>query len=237
MVGAADVGIKRRGGDGEDTSEEISGPAVAAGGRGGVWPVGADHVVNGGHVNAVVCDADDGGEDGGADPVDGRAAARPGEADQTDGEARGRVEEEPEAGFVLGFFVVGIIVAFLDVAADGGDEEGPGDEVADQDGQEGEALGDDAEVPLGVDEAEGLDEHEDEGVAEAGEEGERQDDGFGEEHLERSDPGDEDFFDGEAFPEGGEFVGSPDVLSFLAPLLGNVIQHNRRPRLGHEDKV
>ena len=55
-------------------------------------------------------------------------------------------------------------------------------------------MGDGAEAPLGVDEGEGLDEHEDESVAETGEEGEGEHDGFCEEHFEGTHPGDEDLF-------------------------------------------
>ena len=45
-----------------------------------------------------------------------------------------------------------------------GEEGEPGQEVADQDGDEGEADGGGAEVPLLVDGLEGLEEGEDEGV-------------------------------------------------------------------------
>lgn len=187
MPGATDVGVEGRGGEGEDASEEIARPAVAAGRGRRVRPIGADHVVDGGHVDAVVGDADDGAEDQAADPVDRRALRGPGEAGE---------EESPEARLVLREFVVRFGVPLFDVVSDGRDEGEPGDDVADADGDEGLAERDGREVPLLVDEAKGLEEHEDEGVAEAGEEGERQHDGLGQEHLEGPDPGDEDFFGG-----------------------------------------
>ena len=37
--------------DGEDTCEEITRPSVTTGGRSGVWAVGTDHVIDGGHVD------------------------------------------------------------------------------------------------------------------------------------------------------------------------------------------
>lgn len=101
MVGPADVLEEGRRGDGEHAGEEVARPAVAAGGGRGVGPVGADHVVDCGHVDAVVGDADDGGEDHGAHPLntsqywssEGRrwpaymewwSATGPGKPDQTD---------------------------------------------------------------------------------------------------------------------------------------------------------
>ena len=64
-------------------------------------------------------------------------AAGPREADEADGEAGCGVEEEPEAGFVLGLFVVRFIMTFLDVSLDGRDKHEPGEEVANKDGKEG----------------------------------------------------------------------------------------------------
>ena len=78
-------------------------------------------------------------------------------------------------------------------------------------GMKGQAERDGREVPLLVDEAEGLEEHEDEDVAEAGEEGERQRDGLGQEHFEGLDPGDEDLFGGEAVLEKHELIRAPEV--------------------------
>ena len=241
VAGAADVGVEGYGGDGEDTSQKVAGPTVAARRGGGVWPVGADHVVDGGHVDGVVCDADDGAEDHAADPVEGRAGAGPGEADEAEGQAGGRVEEEPEAGFVLGVLIFRFGFALLLVAADGRDEDEPGQKIADEDGDEGEADLERVEAPavLAVDEGEGLDEHKDEGVGEAGEEGEDQHDGFGHEHLEGPDPGVEDFLAVEAFAEGDHFVGAVDVglLAALAALLGDLVHHDRDTGFGDGEEV
>ena len=55
--------------NGEDTGEEISCPAVTASSGGGVWSVGTDHVVDGGHVDAVIGNTNDCGEYHGPDPL------------------------------------------------------------------------------------------------------------------------------------------------------------------------
>ena len=92
---------------------------------------------------------------------------------------------------------------------------------------------------MGVDEGEGLDEHEDEGVAESGEEGEGEDDGFGEEHLEGTDPGDEDLFEGESLLEGCDFIGPIDVRvrAVLASFLGDPVHHDGSSGLRDEDEM
>ena len=69
VLPAADVGVERGGGDGQDPGEKVAGPAVATGCGGGVGPVGSNHVVDCGHVDCVVGDANDGCEDHGADPL------------------------------------------------------------------------------------------------------------------------------------------------------------------------
>lgn len=61
---------------------------------------------------------------------------------------------------------MGLFRALLHVAFDGGDEGDPGEEVADADGDEGEADGEGLEVVLVVYKRERLDEHEDKGVGE-----------------------------------------------------------------------
>ena len=68
MLLSANVREEGRRGDGEYTSEEITRPAVSTSGRCRVRPVGADHVVNGGHVDTVICDTHDSGEDARGDP-------------------------------------------------------------------------------------------------------------------------------------------------------------------------
>ena len=131
-----------------------------------------------------------------------------------------------------------LLAVFL-VSPDGWDEHEVCDQVADQDGDEREALGDSAPIVLGVDEGEGLDEHEDERVTESGEEGEGKDNGFGEEHLEGTDPGDEDLFERESLLERGDFIGTVKVgaRAVLASLLGNPVHHDGSSSLGDEDKV
>ena len=100
-------------------------------------------------------------------------------------------------------------------------------------------MSDRTPVVLCVDEGEGLDEHEDESVAETGEEGQGQDDGFGKEHLEGTDPGDEDLFDGKSLLERGDFIRSVEVGvgAVLASLLGDSVHHDGSSGLGDEDKM
>ena len=167
----ANVGEEGRGGNGEDTGEEVTRPAIATCCGGRVGSVGGDHVIDCGHVDGVVCDADDSSEDRGANPMERWAGASPCKTDETDWEAGCSVEEEIEAGFILCFFGIGILLSFSDVAFDGGNEGEPGEEVADQNWDEGEALGYGSETPLGVDESEGLYEHENQGIRESGQEG------------------------------------------------------------------
>ena len=69
LAAATDIGIEWCGGDGEDAGEEVARPAVATSCRGGIGSIGGDHVVDRGHVDGVICDADDGGEDHGGDPL------------------------------------------------------------------------------------------------------------------------------------------------------------------------
>ena len=100
-------------------------------------------------------------------------------------------------------------------------------------------MGDGTPVVLGVDDGEGLDEHEDEGITESGEEGEGEDNGFGEEHLEGADPGDEDLFERESLLERRDFVGPVEVgvCAVLASLLSNPVHHDGGSGLWDEDKM
>lgn len=164
-----------------------------------------------GHVDGVVGDTDDGGEDHAADPVNGRALNRPGETKQADRQARSGVEEEPQSGLILSMFVFGFELALLDVALDGRNEEQPGKEVADADRNERQSDLDGGEVPLFVDQSEGLNEHEDERVGETREQRKCEHDGLGEEHAERTDPSQEDLLGREAVTEWDKLVRAPDV--------------------------
>mgnify|MGYP006900021351 CR=1 FL=1 len=233
------TGKERRCRHGQDTGQKISGPSISTGGRRGIRAIGTDHVVDSRHVDAVVGDSHDGGEDHGPHPVDRRPQAGPGESDETEGQARGRVEEPPQPGLVLGALIVGLLAPLDNVASDDGEEGQPRDGVAHQDGDEGQAQLDGTEIPLFVDEGEGLDEHEDEGVAETAQQGQRQDDRLGDEHPERADPGDQDLLHGEALLEGDELVGAIDVgvLAALAPLLGDAVHQDGRPGLGDKQQV
>ena len=100
-------------------------------------------------------------------------------------------------------------------------------------------MGHGSPIVVGVDEREGLNKHEDEGVTESGEEGESEDDGFGEEHLERTEPGEDDLFEGEPLLKGCDFVGPVyvGVCAVLASLLGDPIHHDGSSGLGDENKM
>lgn len=131
VIPASDVGVEGRGWYREHAGQEITRPSVASRCRGAVWAICGDHVVDGGHVDAVVGDSDNGGEYHGAYPVNGRAAGGPGETDQSDRKAGRSVEKPPETRLVLCRLVVGLILALLDVASDDWDEGEIGDEVSD----------------------------------------------------------------------------------------------------------
>lgn len=70
MSCSADVRVEGRGRESEHTREEVAREAVTACGGGGVRAVGANHVVDGGHVNGVIGDADDSRKDHGPYPMD-----------------------------------------------------------------------------------------------------------------------------------------------------------------------
>lgn len=132
-----------------------------------------------------------------------------------------------------------MLFAVFFVSPDGWDEQKVGDQIADQDRDERETLGDGTPVVLGVDKGEGLDEHEDEGVTEPGQEGKCEDNGFGKEHLEGTDPGDEHLFEGESLLEGCDFVGPVEVgvCAVLASLLSDPVHHDGSSGLGDEDQM
>lgn len=82
MLFTANVAVEGRGGDGEDAGEEVASPTITAGRGGRVWAVGADHVVDSGHVDRVIGNSDDSGEDHRADPVQRGTRARPRKPDE-----------------------------------------------------------------------------------------------------------------------------------------------------------
>ena len=139
----------------------------------------------------------------------------------------------------MSFLIIRVLFAVLLVSPDGWDEHEVGDQVANQDWDERETLGNGAEVILCVYERKGLDEHEDEGVTETGEQGQGEDDGFGEEHFEGADPGDDDLFEGKSLLKWRDFVGPVEVgvCTVLASLLGDPVHHYRYSGLGDEDKM
>lgn len=222
---------------GEHTSKEVARPAVATSGRGGVRPVSADHVVDGGHVDGIVGNADDGTRKHGTDPVDWGAIAGEGEDEEAKREARREIEKPPEAGLVLSMLIVRPGSPLVRVSLNSRDEGKPGNDVADSDRDEGQADVVVVEIPLCVDETEGLDLHEDESVCETGQERQNQDDGLGEEHGERANPCVDELAPGEALTEGLDLVGAPDVLAVLSPLLGDVVNHDGGAGLGDGDQV
>ena len=70
--------VKRGGVHGGHAGEEVTGHAVAACGGGRVRTVGGDHVVDGGHVDAEIGDANDSRKDHGCDPGNAVAWAQGG---------------------------------------------------------------------------------------------------------------------------------------------------------------
>ena len=132
-----------------------------------------------------------------------------------------------------------MLLAIALVALDGRDEDEPGEEIPDKDGQKGETDIDLVEMPLLVDEGEGLDEHKDKGIGETGQEGEDKDDGLGKKHLEGSEPSGDDFFRIEAFLETDHLIWAVDVGldTVLAALLGNLVHHDCRSGFWDSDEV
>ncbi len=224
-VPVADVLVHGGGVHGGDARQQVAGEAVAAGGRRGIRTVRRDHVVDRGLVDGVVGDADQAGEDERRDPGDvGRAERGPGEAEEADCQARGEVEEPVETAF--GLEGARVSAEDLPVAVHEGEEGEVGDDVADDEGAECQARGDDGEVPLREDWGEGVEEDEDQGVAEAGEEGETEHDWFAHKHLERPDPDCQDFSGGDALLL--QLVGPVDdgPLACLAAALGFAIDED-----------
>jgi hypothetical protein len=230
---------ERQRGDSEDTGEEVSGPAVAAGCRGRVWTVGTNHVVNGSHIDCIVCDSDNGDKDHGAYPVNGRTLNCPSKSDETNGQARRSVQQEPQTRLILRSLIIGLLVPLLDVPSDGRDKEDPGNHISDTDGDETQADLDGRKAPLLIHKGEGLDEHEDEGVGETREQGEDEDNGLGEEHAERADPGGDDLLGRESLAEGDKLVGTPDIGSRirLTTTLGDTVHHDGAARLRHGEEM
>ena len=70
----ADVLEERSGRKCKHTSKEVTRPAVSSSRRSRVGAIGADHVVDSGHINSVVGDTDDGRGNHGADPVEWRTS-------------------------------------------------------------------------------------------------------------------------------------------------------------------
>ena len=235
--------VEGRGIHGRNASEEVSGHAVAAGGGGGVRTIGGDHVVDGGHVDGVVCEADKGGEDHRCYPgsVVAWSERGPGEADEADGEERDRVEEPPEPGF--GLEAVGVREAFFALRGDTREEGEVGYEVADNESMgvnfsimetlvyervegclrdESKASFVNGESPLLVHGCVGFEEGEDEGIAEAAQKGEAKDNGLAYKHFEWSVPYSQDFFQSNALP--GHLIWAPDIrLTIFATALGFLV--------------
>jgi len=194
----ADVVVQRRGVHGRDTSEEVSRPRVATCGRSRVDAVGRDHVVDGGEVDGVVGDADEGREDHRHDPVrDLRALRRPREAEETYG-LEWRRPQKPFEAALRDHGVAAVLLAVVRVAPEPRVVGEVGDEVGQVDGDKRPRDGQDAEVPLLVHGLEALEEGEDEGVGEAGEQGEAEHDGLGDQHDPGAHPDGAELFDGDS---------------------------------------
>lgn len=234
---AWDVFVEWGGRAGEHTGKEIASPAVATSGGGRVRPVSANHVIDCGHVDCIVSNSDDGTCKHGADPVNWGPIASEGEDEETKREARREVEKPPKAGLVLCMLVIRPCPSLCRVALDCRDEGQPCNDITDSDGDEGQANVVVVEIPLRVDETEGLDLHENESICEARQERQDQDDGLGKEHGEWTNPGVDELAPCKALTEWLDFVGAPDVLAILPALLGDVVDHDSGAGLGDSDQV
>lgn len=136
MLLSTDVRKEGRRGDREYTSKEITRPAISTSSGCGVRTVGANHVINGCHVNAVICDTHDGREDARCNPWYRWTSGAPCESDEADWEAGCCEEEPPKSGLVLRFLIIRMLFAVFLVSTDGWDEHKVSDQVADQDWDE-----------------------------------------------------------------------------------------------------
>jgi len=148
VVGSTDIGEERSCRDSENTSKEISRPSVASSCGSRVRSVGANHVVNRGHVNTVICNSDDGGKDHRSNPGNWWASASPSKSDEANRQAWCSIQKPPETGFVLSSFIVRLSFSFLDIPSDGRDERNPANEITDSDRDESKTLGSGNEVIL-----------------------------------------------------------------------------------------
>lgn len=170
--------------------------------------------------------------------MDRRALNGPSETDEADWQARSCVQKEPKTRFVLRTLIIGLGLAFLDVALDSRDEEEPCNDIADTNRDEAQTNLNSTESPLLIHQSEGLNEHEDEGVGKAREERKNQDNRLGKEHLEGADPGDEDLLSREAVSEWDKLVRTPNVLArLLAALLGDAVHQDGGSSLGNSEAV
>lgn len=197
---------------------------------------GTYHIVNGAHVDGVVGDTDNGSANDGDDPVDTSGRA-PCEDEKTNGQAWRSVHQPPHAAFEIGKLIIGSLLSLLNVAANGRNVGEVGDEVAKSDCHKGQTNLPCLEVPQCVDKTEGLEAHEDEGVAEAREERQDKDDWLSEEHLEGSKPKSDKFLGLESLPPSLDVVGSIDLLSLLAQLLGVVGDEDSGSGFVHQEAV
>lgn len=86
------TGKERRGRNREHTSKQVTSESIPTRSRSRVRSVSADHVIDGGHVDTVVGDTDNGRKHHGAHPVQRRTGARPRESNQSNGQTRRGVE-------------------------------------------------------------------------------------------------------------------------------------------------
>ncbi|KAI6804573.1 MFS transporter [Hortaea werneckii] len=91
-----DVGVEGADVEGRDAGKEVATEAVAACGRGRVGPVRRDHVVDGGHVDGEVRDADGAETDERRDPVDAVGWTERGRAEAEETDRQERREEDDE---------------------------------------------------------------------------------------------------------------------------------------------
>ncbi len=222
----------------ERGGEEVPGEPVASRGRCGIGSVGGNHVVDGGHVNRVVGDADDGGKDHRANPVALRQAG-PSKANQANRQARDSVQQPPQTRLILSALAVGIVAPLFHIAANEREPRDPGNEITDQNRNEGQTLLPGVEAPLAIHQRQRLNEHENQSITETTQERQSQHNGLSEEHAEGTNPGDQELTRRETLAKRQAFGWTVDVrvLATLAHFLCNSVHHHGGTGLGNKQEM
>lgn len=234
---AANVAVHGGGIHGRQTSQQVTGEPVATGGGSRVDAVGRHHVVNGSHVNAVVRNGNQEGEDQGYDPM-GILGTHgcPGEPKQTNRLQRRDKQQEQQTSLRL---AGGVALTLTDqfLAANVWQEDGVGYSVTDDDGDEAEPSLQRIEAPLLEDQRERLDAREDQGIRKPRQQRQEQHDGLEDEHLKGAAPDAQDLTDLKTVLQ--QLIGAVDVgiLARLATPFGLPVDQDGGAGLGDDEQV